>query len=104
MTCDSTWKPERRWSRWGPRRWPSRGCRNGWRRSGLVAEVIVALDQDSAAAALALVERLPGLKWAKVGATLYVREGPAVVRALRDRGVEVFLDLKWHDIPNQVAG
>jgi orotidine-5'-phosphate decarboxylase len=69
-----------------------------------VAEVIVALDQDSGAAALALVERLPGLKWAKVGATLYVREGPAVVRALRDRGVEVFLDLKWHDIPNQVAG
>ncbi|HET7039514.1 MAG TPA: orotidine-5'-phosphate decarboxylase [Gemmatimonadales bacterium] len=69
-----------------------------------MAEVIVALDQDSAAAALTLVERLPGLKWAKVGATLYVREGPAVVRALRDRGVEVFLDLKWHDIPNQVAG
>lgn len=69
-----------------------------------MAEVIVALDQDSSAAALALVERLPGLKWAKVGATLYVREGPAVIRALRDRGIEVFLDLKWHDIPYQVAG
>jgi orotidine-5'-phosphate decarboxylase len=69
-----------------------------------MAEVIVALDHDSGAAALALVERLPGLRWAKVGATLYVREGPAVVRALRDRGVDVFLDLKWHDIPHQVAG
>jgi orotidine-5'-phosphate decarboxylase len=69
-----------------------------------MAEVIVALDHDSGAAALALVERLPGLRWAKVGATLYVREGPAVVRALRDRGVDVFLDLKWHDIPRQVAG
>jgi orotidine-5'-phosphate decarboxylase len=69
-----------------------------------VAEVIVALDHDSAAAALALVERLPGLRWAKVGATLYVHEGPAIVRALRDRGVDVFLDLKWHDIPHQVAG
>lgn len=69
-----------------------------------MAEVIVALDHDSASAALALVERLPGLRWAKVGATLYVREGPAIVRALRDRGVQVFLDLKWHDIPYQVAG
>jgi orotidine-5'-phosphate decarboxylase len=69
-----------------------------------VAEVIVALDHDSGAAALALVERLPGLKWAKVGPTLFVHEGPAIVRALRDRGVQVFLDLKWHDIPNQVAG
>jgi orotidine-5'-phosphate decarboxylase len=69
-----------------------------------MAEVIVALDHDSGAGALALVERLPGLRWAKVGATLYGREGPAIVRALRDRGVQVFLDLKWHDIPNQVAG
>jgi orotidine-5'-phosphate decarboxylase len=69
-----------------------------------VAEIIVALDHESGAAALTLVERLPGLRWAKVGATLYGREGPAIVRALRDRGVQVFLDLKWHDIPNQVAG
>jgi orotidine-5'-phosphate decarboxylase len=69
-----------------------------------VAELIVALDHDSAPSALALVERLPGLRWAKVGATLFGREGPAVVRALRERGIEVFLDLKWHDIPHQVAG
>lgn len=69
-----------------------------------MAEIIVALDQPDAAAALALVDRLPGLRWAKVGATLFAREGPAVIRALQQRGVRVFLDLKWHDIPHQVAG
>jgi len=68
-----------------------------------VAEIIVALDHPEAGAALALVDRLPGLRWAKVGATLFLREGPAVIRALQHRGVNVFLDLKWHDIPHQVA-
>jgi orotidine-5'-phosphate decarboxylase len=69
-----------------------------------VAEIIVALDLDSAAAVERLLDRLPGLRWAKVGSTLFTREGPGVVRMLQDRGVAVFLDLKWHDIPHQVAG
>ncbi len=69
-----------------------------------MAEIIVALDQPEAGAALRLVDRLPGLRWAKVGATLFMREGPAVIRALQHRGVSVFLDLKWHDIPHQVGG
>jgi orotidine-5'-phosphate decarboxylase len=69
-----------------------------------VAEIIVALDQPGAGPALGLVDRLPGLRWAKVGATLFLREGPAVIRALQQRRVSVFLDLKWHDIPHQVAG
>jgi orotidine-5'-phosphate decarboxylase len=69
-----------------------------------VAEIIVALDQPGAAAALALADRLPGLRWAKVGATLFAHEGPAVIRALQQRHIRVFLDLKWHDIPHQVAG
>lgn len=69
-----------------------------------MAELIVALDLDSADEVHRLLDRLPGLGWAKVGSTLFVREGPAVVRALHDRGVRVFLDLKWHDIPHQVAG
>jgi orotidine-5'-phosphate decarboxylase len=69
-----------------------------------MAEIIVALDHKSATAALSLVDRLPKLRWAKVGAMLYVREGPAMVRALRERGIDVFLDLKWHDIPHQVTG
>jgi orotidine-5'-phosphate decarboxylase len=40
----------------------------------------------------------------KVGKELYVAAGPSVVRALQERGFEVFLDLKFHDIPNTVAG
>lgn len=67
-------------------------------------EIIVALDLDSAAAVERLLDRLPGLRWGKVGSTLFTREGPGVVRLLQERGVKVFLDLKWHDIPHQVAG
>jgi orotidine-5'-phosphate decarboxylase len=40
----------------------------------------------------------------KIGPVLFVREGPALVRACRERGLHVFLDLKWHDIPSTVAG
>ncbi|HTY05116.1 MAG TPA: orotidine-5'-phosphate decarboxylase [Gemmatimonadales bacterium] len=69
-----------------------------------MAELIVAFDLPSGKEALALAARLPGLAWAKIGPVLYVREGPALVRELRARGIRVFLDLKWHDIPNTVAG
>ena len=66
-------------------------------------EVIVALDVGSAAEALALVDRLPDCRFFKVGSELFTREGPAVVRALVGRGADVFLDLKFHDIPNTVS-
>lgn len=69
-----------------------------------MAEVIVAFDLDSASDAERLLDRLPGLGWGKVGGTLFAREGPRVVRLLQERGVRVFLDLKWHDIPHQVTG
>ncbi|HEX9704067.1 MAG TPA: orotidine-5'-phosphate decarboxylase [Gemmatimonadales bacterium] len=68
-----------------------------------MAEVVVALDVPSGRDALALAARLPGLRWAKVGPVLFVREGPAVVRELIARGVRVFLDMKWHDIPSTVV-
>ncbi|HEX2091111.1 MAG TPA: orotidine-5'-phosphate decarboxylase [Longimicrobiaceae bacterium] len=65
---------------------------------------IIALDVPRAEDALALVGRLgPAAGWVKVGLQLYTAEGPGVVRALRDRGLRVFLDLKLHDIPNTVA-
>ncbi len=64
---------------------------------------IVALDVSTTAEALATVERLGDLcGFYKVGLQLFTAEGPNVVRALRDRGVDVFLDLKLHDIPNTV--
>jgi orotidine-5'-phosphate decarboxylase len=68
-----------------------------------MAELIVALDVENADAAWRLLDRLPAATWVKVGSILFAREGPALVRALRRRGLEVFLDLKWHDIPNTVA-
>jgi len=68
-----------------------------------MAELVVAFDVPSARRALDLADRLPGLRWAKIGPVLYVREGPEVVREFTRRGVRVFLDLKWHDIPSTVA-
>jgi orotidine-5'-phosphate decarboxylase len=69
-----------------------------------VAEIILALDLPRAADALRLLDDLPQLKWVKVGPVLMTREGAPLIAELRARGLEVFLDLKWHDIPNTVAG
>ncbi|MDO9220561.1 MAG: orotidine-5'-phosphate decarboxylase [Thiobacillus sp.] len=67
-------------------------------------KIIVALDFPDAALALALVEQLdPALCRLKVGKELFTLAGPELVRALVARGFEVFLDLKFHDIPNTVA-
>ncbi len=67
--------------------------------------VIVPLDFPDEAAALAFASRLdPKLCRVKVGKELFVAAGPAVVDRLQERGFEVFLDLKFHDIPNTVAG
>ncbi len=68
-----------------------------------MAELIVALDLPSGREALALAGRLPGLRWAKIGPVLYNREGPSLVKEFSERGIRVFLDLKWHDIPDIVA-
>ncbi len=68
-----------------------------------MAELIVALDLPSADDARRLLDRLPGLRWAKVGPVLFLAGGPDFVRECRTRGVRVFLDLKWHDIPHAVA-
>jgi orotidine-5'-phosphate decarboxylase len=73
-------------------------------RDGRMAEVVVALDMPNAHDALAMVDRLPGLVWAKIGSVLFTAEGPTLARELRARNVSVFLDLKWHDIPETVGG
>ncbi|MFQ5702479.1 MAG: orotidine-5'-phosphate decarboxylase [Gemmatimonadales bacterium] len=69
-----------------------------------MAELIVALDVGSGDEALRIVDSLPNLEWAKVGPMLFLAAGPAIIRELKQRGIKVFLDLKWHDIPNSVAG
>src|SRR5690606_30114947 len=67
--------------------------------------IIVALDYPEATAALAMAQQLdPAQVRVKVGKELFTRSGPAVVEALQQLGFEVFLDLKFHDIPNTVAG
>jgi len=66
--------------------------------------VIVALDYASAAEALAFAQRLdPQRCRVKVGKELFTVAGPALVEQLVARGFDVFLDLKYHDIPNTVA-
>lgn len=67
--------------------------------------IIVALDFDQPQAALALADQLdPQTVRVKVGKELFTRSGPVVVEQLVDKGFQVFLDLKFHDIPNTVAG
>ena len=67
--------------------------------------VLVALDVDTAAEARTLADRLRGaVAGFKIGKQLFTSEGPGIVEALVSRGDRVFLDLKYHDIPNTVAG
>ncbi|MBY5969522.1 orotidine-5'-phosphate decarboxylase [Halomonas denitrificans] len=66
--------------------------------------LIIALDYPSMDAALCMADRLdPERCRVKVGKELFTRSGPSVLDALHGRGFEVFLDLKFHDIPNTVA-
>ena len=68
------------------------------------SKIVVALDFPSADKALALAGQLdPNACRVKVGKELFTRSGPETVRKLVDQGFDVFLDLKYHDIPNTVA-
>ena len=66
--------------------------------------IIVALDGMAPDQALAFSAQVEGLRWVKVGLELFVQAGPEVVAQLRDQGLRVFLDLKFHDIPATMAG
>lgn len=69
-----------------------------------MAEIVLALDLPEPDAALRFLDRLPGLRWVKLGPILTTRAGAPFVQQLAARGLRVFLDLKWHDIPSTVAG
>jgi len=67
--------------------------------------LIIALDVDSVDKAAALIEQLsPHVGWFKIGSVLFTREGPRVCRMVKESGARLFLDLKYHDIPNTVSG
>lgn len=69
-----------------------------------ISPVVVALDFPHGDAALQMADLLDPKKCrVKVGKELFTREGPGIIKALHERGFELFLDLKYHDIPNTVA-
>ena len=66
-------------------------------------DVIIACDFASAEATFAFLDKFQGKKpFVKIGMELYYAEGPAIVKAIKERGHKIFLDLKLHDIPNTV--
>ncbi len=69
-----------------------------------VADLVLALDTPDPGAATRLLDAVPAVRWVKIGSVLFTQAGPAFVAKLKARGLKLFLDLKWHDIPNTVRG
>jgi orotidine-5'-phosphate decarboxylase len=68
-------------------------------------QIILAVDVPDGDSAMRLLEPMAGrIRWAKIGLQLFVAEGPQIVRKVRAAGFDVFLDLKFYDIPNTVTG
>ena len=66
-------------------------------------KIILAIDGLDLSQAKLLLEKCPNIKWVKVGLELFVREGPRVIQILKGLNKKIFLDLKFHDIPNTMS-
>jgi orotidine-5'-phosphate decarboxylase len=66
--------------------------------------IIVPLDVPDIDKAIALIERFPQVTFWKVGLELFTSTGPSILKILKSRNKRIFLDLKFHDIPNTIAG
>jgi len=66
--------------------------------------IIVALDVPDKEEAIALLDQVPQASFWKVGLELFVSAGPSILEILKERQKQIFLDLKFHDIPNTIAG
>jgi orotidine-5'-phosphate decarboxylase len=67
-------------------------------------KIIVPLDVPDLESAIALVDKLPQVTFWKVGLELFTSNGPKILEILKSQEKRIFLDLKFHDIPNTVAG
>ena len=65
-------------------------------------KIILAIDGLDLSQAKLLLEKCPNINWVKVGLELFVREGPRVIEVLKSLNKKIFLDLKFHDIPNTI--
>jgi orotidine-5'-phosphate decarboxylase len=72
--------------------------------TSIADRIIVPLDVSTPTAALQLLDQLPNVSFWKVGLELFVSSGPEILTLLRSRQKRIFLDLKFHDIPNTMAG
>ena len=66
-------------------------------------KIILAIDGLDLNQAKLLLEKCPSIRWVKVGLELFVREGPRVIEILKSLNKKIFLDLKFHDIPNTMS-
>ncbi len=74
------------------------------KNDNLAGRIIIALDVKTRGEALSLVQELQVAEIFKVGLTLFVSEGPSLLQEIQKHGKKIFLDLKLHDIPHQIAG
>ena len=66
-------------------------------------KIILAIDGLDVSQAKLLLEKCPNIKWVKVGLELFLREGLGVIEILKGLNKKIFLDLKFHDIPNTLS-